>query len=737
MFNKKDKEYLQKNIEKKIDDLDKKVESVKSSAQKQNSGGNSNNSYGNGGKKDPYEYLKASDPNSPIGKRLTEMYKDKQRQDDRDKLIAALEEKQTQGEATLAEKIELMNLNLQKSLPKDFVDGMKSMGDTMKKGASQMGAGMNVITQKLMMSNPLTAMLYQNRALFGAVGNIGIGALRMGWGALKGIGTGTGSMVKAASSVFSRRKKGANASGSSSDENGSTGTATVGGDVTETSEGAITTDEQSENIANIENLGSDGSDNYREEINGTTAKRIAEIHELFFKKKKLQQQEDEEKKKQSILSKGLSGLGNTMKSVSGLVDTIMAKQKLILGAVLLGGVAILGIAAWFKSGGMGKLLNGLLQKFTGEPNPEEYKPTMKDSINTSILKGEDYSKYLDENASNFTGISKGLEVPITSSDGTPTLGAGNEKEYTFETGELTPVLAPFDGECIGFRKLTTENTKGQPQVYFQIDLFTPYYVPVGAKTGKAIKVRFDYVINPKITNAHGKDYNKVVKGQIIGYSNGRLKMTELQDGDATGIVNEYTDFTNKAAQNNFKENIDITKKALSKKGMEQKVNDTIFKTIRGTEIRNQVLEAKERGVNWLTDPFVLDAKMAYQTMRSVDDDYVNKHLQDIVDAPPPESNNRTFLKGENAQIPLGDIPTNNLNQGSNNGARVDNNNKTISDAEAQKAAQNPTSGANNNSDGIKKAQATPPIILSNNSGDGDMSAEMFNSSQFAAASNYA
>ena len=430
MFNKKDKEYLQKNIEKKIDDLDKKVESVKANAQKTSSTNNTSKE----ANKNSYENLRASDPNSPIGKRLTELYKDKARQDDRDKLIAALEEKQTQGEATLAEKIELMNLNLQKSLPKDFVDGVRSMGDTMKKGASQMGAGMNVITQKLMMSNPLTAMLYQNRALFGAVGNIGVGALRMGWGALQGIGAGTGSMLRAAIG-FGRKRKEANTSNDGGAEEGRAVRGSVlSGD--ETSEGVVEASEGTENLSKF----SVDTENGESGFGSSTAKKISELHDLFFKEKTLKRQEEEEKKKQSILSKGLSGLGNTMKSVSEFTNIMMAKQKLILGAVILGGVAILGLAAWFKSGGMSKLLDGVMKKIGGAEvekgidNAENYlneqRATVKERANelneaSSLLSGDTQNVFnIDESTLQGNPASREIQRDNIRIDNLKNMGLG-------------------------------------------------------------------------------------------------------------------------------------------------------------------------------------------------------------------------------------------------------------------------------------------------------------------------
>ena len=177
-LNDDDKKFIKDNIGKKVDDLGKKVEKLESKSFR--------DTYKNHGKLGEFQ-------------RQAELKKERQA------LIEELQERNKKGEATLAEKIELMSQTIKTSIPQDFKDGVKAMSGTMKNGANQVGSGLSAINRKIMMSNPLTAMLYQNRDILKALGDVGMGTLKMGWGVAKGIGYGASGVVNSAVNLFKKK----------------------------------------------------------------------------------------------------------------------------------------------------------------------------------------------------------------------------------------------------------------------------------------------------------------------------------------------------------------------------------------------------------------------------------------------------------------------------------------------------------------------------------------------------
>ena len=123
-------------------------------------------------------------------KQLQNLKNQKQEKKDKEDLLNALLERDKKGEATLAQKFEMLKLTIDKSIPDDFKEGSAALGKSLKGGASQAGRGLAHLNERLMMSNPITAMLYQNRDLLGAGWDIAAGTLKMGLGAAQGIGRG-------------------------------------------------------------------------------------------------------------------------------------------------------------------------------------------------------------------------------------------------------------------------------------------------------------------------------------------------------------------------------------------------------------------------------------------------------------------------------------------------------------------------------------------------------------------
>lgn len=240
----------------------------------------------------------------------------------REEYLKELKERDAKGEATIAQKFEMLKLSVDNAIPEDLKDAWSGSKQAIGKGANQLGKGLSTINKKIMMSNPLTAMLYNNRDLFGAGFNIAAGGLKMGWGALKGLGTGAAGLLNAA--INSKKKN------------------------EETEE-----QDEEEKPKFIPLLGGKSAATNVLNEKQEWQEQIQDIHKVTVK------QNNEQKKSNETMSKGLSGLGKTMEAVKGFVDLIQQKQKLIVAGVLLGAVAILGLAAWFKGGGMSKLLNNL------------------------------------------------------------------------------------------------------------------------------------------------------------------------------------------------------------------------------------------------------------------------------------------------------------------------------------------------------------------------------------------
>lgn len=351
-MNEKDREYLKNNIEKKLDNIDKKVSSPSTTA-----------------------------------KTLKELYSAQSKE--RRKLIEDYKKQDDNGEATLAQKIELLKASIETSIPKDFKDGMKAMGNTMKKGANQALSGASHLTGRVMGLTPLTALLWQNRDIAKAFWDMGVGGAKMGvglaQGAITGLTTGVKGLYQGAANLLKWNKK----------------------DKPKEEEPIHEQTEEKPVVLQEQEMQPEEEDYVL-----STVEKISEIHEYLLKKRPLQEKENQnqEKSRHVILSKGLTGIGKTMKLVSGVIETIMAKQKLILGGVLIGAVGILALVGWIKNGGLDRLFDKFKQSMASDEGKEsrqkadaylksEYKKIEEDASafnqmnnQMALTGGADYSK---------------------------------------------------------------------------------------------------------------------------------------------------------------------------------------------------------------------------------------------------------------------------------------------------------------------------------------------------------
>lgn len=298
--------------------------------------------------------------------RLNELKKEKQEKEDRKALIAELRDRDKKGENTLAQKMELLKLSVDNVIPKDVKNALSAAGKGVQSGASQIGSGISHLTGKAMMTNPLTALLWQNRDIFKALGDIGIGGLKVGASVLGGA---SGAVFGALGSLFNRGK-GDSQEDTEPKESKKKKVVTIGkGDkveVVEENEGAAALLEEKKNWK----------------------KQIDEIHKEVTQD--LKDATRDRKSGNMILSKGLDGLKGSMDKVKEFTSEIASKSKAILAGVLLAGVGILALVGWFKGGGLVNLFNKVVNK--KNPNvtkvPEAFKETQitPDQSNESVIK---------------------------------------------------------------------------------------------------------------------------------------------------------------------------------------------------------------------------------------------------------------------------------------------------------------------------------------------------------------
>lgn len=340
-LNDDDKKYVKKTVD---DSLDNKFKEMEKSA-----------------------FKNATNPNEHKNKYVEKLKKEDQEKEDLHELLLELRERDKKGQNTIAQKVEMLNLTMKEAIPDDFRDAVKETGANIKKGASQSLRGLESLTGRVMNTNPLTAFLWANRGIVGDVWNIGAGAVNAGLGAVKGVAKGAAGLVNASINMFKKKK-----SKKQEKEEESTTSETI-------------LNEETSNELEKE-----------EDYDQSTAKKIDELHALFFKGDLFGKKDKEEKEKQNILQKGLSGLGKGMKAVNAIIETIAAKQKMILSGLMLGAVGILALVGWFKSDNFKNFISTAV-KTAIKDLPNKIKELLdggKDLVN----KGLDYADSFDLNA---------------------------------------------------------------------------------------------------------------------------------------------------------------------------------------------------------------------------------------------------------------------------------------------------------------------------------------------------
>lgn len=522
MLNEDDKKYLKGNIEKKIDDLDKKMSKKSSSAKSVNN------------------------PTTEIGKKLQELYKKDEEREDTKKYLEELKNKNDNGEATIAQKIEMLSLNLKTAIPDDFKIAMKETSASMKKGANQAISGASHLVGRAMMTNPLTALLWQNRDIAKAMWDMGMGGAKILGSAIGGIGRGAAGLVNASINMFKKKDK------------------------PKTEEEVPEQEETPRSVIDSDNDLEDLSEEEK-----STAQKINELHDLFFKGKFFQKQEKEEKQRQNILSKGLSGLGKSMQAVNKVIEVIAAKQKLILGGLMLGAVGILALVGWLKDGGFERLLDSKLNPKHKHNEKNEIRRDLLGSVVTSSkFSGAELQDTFND-ISNSMGKLSGGEITFDTIKGTTdgkeyTKKANVKATYRNEGGNLSPVIAPFDGTCTHLKLMTTILGGKEQYKKFEIQIRPKKKDSWVSGDGnnkrmmgglQSHEITFKNIIEPQITK--GQEFSK---GYPIGFTDGDIEVVantgfaEQDESVLEHYLKDYNTQIDEAKKDNYAGNFEILAK---------------------------------------------------------------------------------------------------------------------------------------------------------------------------------
>ena len=290
---------------------------------------------------------------------------------EREDYIAILQKKNEQGEATLAQKFEMLKLSVENAVPEDLKDAFSSGKKAVKGGLNQAGRGLEHITGRIMETNPLTALLWQNRDLIKAGLDIGVGGIRAVGGVAKGAALGAAGLFNQALNM--RKKQQAEETNETEDDVNVSRFSPVFGTSKENPVAEILEQKQD------------------------WQKQIDDIHKILIKQNK------EQNVSNKTLSEGLGGLGKTMTTVKGFVDLIQSKQKLILAGVLVGVAALVGLAMWFQNGGMSKMIDGIKDGIIGSFATEKGKQARQNAdkyVQGELNKIKTDAKALDSTLNN-------------------------------------------------------------------------------------------------------------------------------------------------------------------------------------------------------------------------------------------------------------------------------------------------------------------------------------------------
>lgn len=346
-----------------------------------------------------------SNPKQDLSEKIDDLQK--QVKNNHDEILKELQNRELKGQNTLAQKVEMQKLISQKETT--------SIEDKEGK-ASQRGAKTGKILESIMRSNPLTGFLYDNRDF------------------LRGIGEGAKKVLESSISLFKKNPDPNNPSSSSSSSKKDSGLLSA---ISSPLQGLAETMIQTK------------------ESEKSWQEKIDDLHQEYIINEK-----KERARRALDLSKGLKGLDKTMKSIGDLADMIGKKQKLILGGITIGVVALLGLAAWLKGRfGSNKTPNVKPQEFydTAKKEFNKKREDRIEDLDQSIAK-EQKTGEVQEVKKNPMGLkNEGWEGKVLSA--APTSG------YKMQASAGQPYRAPFDLKVVNWSK----NEKNKASIDMEVE----------------------------------------------------------------------------------------------------------------------------------------------------------------------------------------------------------------------------------------------------------------------------
>lgn len=234
-------------------------------------------------------------------------------------------------------------------------------------------------------------------------------------------------------------------------------------------------------------------------------------------------------KNEIAMVKGIKDLAASAKLTAKLVGDI-AKKFILIPLLILGGAALIVQA-----------IKALIPKLPIKDNADKhYKKANELSSISGFSRNNDMDDLLSKHNNLLTGINKESNVVRSDlkSEGLDTWWKPNTDVFTksFNTGKMTPVLAPWDGIVN-----KVEVSKSGETHKFRIGV---------SKSNSLAEVIFDGIIEPMVVPKQ-----KIVRKQLLGMADESFKVI----GNSVGLdqLKDYTKFINDEKANNYSDTINL------------------------------------------------------------------------------------------------------------------------------------------------------------------------------------
>ena len=246
-------------------------------------------------------------------------------------------------------------------------------------------------------------------------------------------------------------------------------------------------------------------------------------------------------KNEIAMVKGIKDLASSAKLTAKLVADV-AKKVILIPLLILGGAALIVQA-----------IKGLIPKLPIKNNADKhYKKANELSSISGFSRNNDMNDLLSKHNNLLTGINKESNVVKSDlkSEGLDTWWKPNTNVFTklFNTGKMTPVLAPWDGIVN-----KVEVSKSGETHKFRIGV---------SKSNSTAEVIFDGIIEPMVVPKQ-----KIVRKQLLGMADESFKVI----GNSVGLdqLKDYTKFINDEKANNYSDTINLLQNESDKQAQQR------------------------------------------------------------------------------------------------------------------------------------------------------------------------